>query len=746
MRKIILTIFCLLSVLVLKGQELANDANTSLLLHFNGNTTGASGENPTTQSNINYSSGIFNQAIEYGANTSLSYSAAGNIAAATGTLEAWVKPNWNGGDNSDHTLLSWGTWGGLLMMKDGGNYMKIIVNRYGGSGVNPEISVGQNVSGWLAGEWHHLAFTWSATEVKFYVDGGLIGQGTPGFTLPVISLSNFNIGTDNGNNPWNGTIEELRISNTVRSDTEIAQSYQNGIQPTAIIFKENNISLYPTWRYKPDMCTTLDGANVAAAPSIFTWTSANPNIAYANAAGDVFAVTPGTTVLTANIAGISANLNVTVETPVIAPQHPAMDYELTHPADCAKELMRVLIINYLPTNDGVHLDLNETGAIPGPNPMPLSSIDNTVTTNNIQLKYMLEERTKFRGYKDPGAAPYLGYQVVDYINVYEPIPRYERIIHSDGTPRYFIDYWQINERFNAQYLIDSLDVDEIWLWAYHTDVANGVAGWESNMSSPTTTDISNSNRDNNDLQVYSKTYMVYWFNYGRTPNLHNQGHQLEAIFGHIDNNMFWNNFVGVQNGNPPIGRCGDTHHPPNTTVDYDYLNTTLVASDIEDWIPTGGSTQLVNVNTWGNLSYDWPYNNVPPGEPEVNYYIYWMQNMPGYGNTIPYNSDYMSNWWQFVADWDAHAGDGLFQNNPVPLSNKVVGPCDLCDFQLFVSPMAFDGLYRANFSIESDATVNPNDNVSFRARDYIKLDAGFKVDMDTDFEAIIEGCAVRKEE
>lgn len=73
--------------------------------------------------------------------------------------------------------------------------------------------------------------------------------------------------------------------------------------------------------------------------------------------------------------------------------------------------------------------------------------------------------------------------------------------------------------------------------------------------------------------------------------------------------MFVQNFCGWGDNDytiPPIGRAGDCHHPPNTTQDYDYLNTDLVYSDIEDWKPLGGTTKLVNCNTWGSLVYNWP--------------------------------------------------------------------------------------------------------------------------------------------
>jgi len=734
----VLILFFLQCYIVLFSQEHIPDPNTSLLLHFNGDAKGASGEIPSIDSGLTYESGIFSQAAATTDNSELRYQANGNILSTEGTVEAWIKPDWNGDDSGDHTLLSWGSAGGLLIMKDGGNYFKMIVNRVGTDPVGPEAGVGFRAVNWVGGQWHHVACTWSTGLLELYIDGVLVNSSTFSFTPPLINSADFFIGSDNSNNEWDGLIEELRISNVVRSSTEILQSYTNGLSVTDISFKENNICIYPSWRYKPEMCITIDNSDtpVPAMSSSFNWTSSNPAVAIVDSNGDVQALQAGNVTLTASQNGVSEDLLLTVKAPVRQPETITVDPAMAKPMDCSKELMRVVIVNYFPTIDGVNIDQNETGPIPGQIPMPIEELDNTVYSYNIHMKHMLEERTKFRGYKDSNAEPYLGYEVVEYINVYEPMPRYIKLGGPAST--WHLDYWVINERFNMQDFVDNQDVDEIWIWGYHTDE---IAGWESNMSSPTTGDISNSNRDNTDLQVYSQTYMAYWFNYTRTPNLHNQGHQLESIFSYINAPFFWEKFVGSLNGNAPIGRCGDTHHPPNTTEDYDYKNDTLVESDIEDWLPDGGITKMINVNTWGALSYNWPYGVIPPAETEVNYYIYWMQSMPGYQNGIPYQSDFLTNWWEFIADWDTASQTlGLYENSPSPPTTHMVGACPHCRQNLNIQPIAFNGEYKVYNDIYSDALVNPQDDVTFRAENNINLTVGFEVGLKTVFEAYIDVC------
>ena len=149
-----------------------------------------------------------------------------------------------------------------------------------------------------------------------------------------------------------------------------------------------------------------------------------------------------------------------------------------------------------------------------------------------------------------------------------------------GGGETIVDYTEIMNRIGGQHWVDDEGIREVWLWSYFNA---GIMVWESNMSSPTTTDISNSDRFDGDLPIYDKTYFVYGYNYHRTQAeaVHNHGHQLEAMFSHVDwlhngnTQLFWGKFVGTPDGNAPsalpmtLGRCGWTHTPPNTTGNYD---------------------------------------------------------------------------------------------------------------------------------------------------------------------------------
>ncbi len=200
------------------------------------------------------------------------------------------------------------------------------------------------------------------------------------------------------------------------------------------------------------------------------------------------------------------------------------------------------------------------------------------------------------------------------------------------------------------------------------------------MASPTTHDVSNSDQDPNDAPVLDHTYIIYGINFRRTQAeaVHNVGHQLERMLPYVNarqdgnSHLFWRHFVGQDaTGQFITGRAGWTHMPPNTIVGYDYLNTTLVASDIEDWRPdnSGAKTQ-VNVNTWGTLTYPWPGETEFAQRVESQWYVYWMQNFPGRGNQIPHGANWLTNWWAVVADWDAAvtSGLGLYSSSPAAQS------------------------------------------------------------------------------
>lgn len=362
----------------------------------------------------------------------------------------------------------------------------------------------------------------------------------------------------------------------------------------------------------------------------------------------------------------------------IPPVYEPIDPYLATPAPGHLYEIPVFVMRFLPTADGENLDVSKAADYWDLGEISLEEVKTRIDVFDQRIKFMLEEGSRFRGYKDSSAPPSLGYRVVEYITIYEQTPPGPVIGHEKGYPIYAADFHQIFDRFNIEHYVNDLGVKEIWVWmgsvmpgfpSYDPDLhkpENFRGWWESDMSSPLTGDISNSKGDDTDLPVYNSTYTVYGQNIRRSQAeaVHNHGHQLEAILSHVNHlqygntDLFWKKFVGQdEGGNFITGRAGWTHMPPNTTKHYDYTGTrTLVKSDIEDWTPdSSGTKKLVNVDTYGNLTYPWPDPNPAeiPQRVESQWYIYWMQSMPGYKNQIRYGNRSMTNWWVFTADWDA---------------------------------------------------------------------------------------------
>jgi hypothetical protein len=257
----------------------------------------------------------------------------------------------------------------------------------------------------------------------------------------------------------------------------------------------------------------------------------------------------------------------------------------------------------------------------------------------------LGEGSRFRGYKLP-SPPALKYVVVGRKVFLEGIPVRAKI--GDETP--LLDYNEVMRRIDAKTLVEKKGVQQIWMWGYHGK--NGL--WESNMSSPTG-DISNSDRDPNDLPVFTKTYTVIQYNYGRELGemLENHMHQFEHLLDFVDGRdtappekwgelLFWGKFVGSDYSHKIVtnpARCGWTHYAPNSESDYDWTNARYVETDIEDWKPDGiGKTQRMNADRWDRDPIKWR--------------IYWMQAIPGLGHDLTYKGKKLRNWWSFVAQWD----------------------------------------------------------------------------------------------
>jgi hypothetical protein len=267
---------------------------------------------------------------------------------------------------------------------------------------------------------------------------------------------------------------------------------------------------------------------------------------------------------------------------------------------------------------------------------------------------------------------------VKYINVYE-IEKIARTMPAstfavDSTEGYYPDYHDLFKKIGLDTLVNNYGVKEIWF------NRKSLAVPESNMSSPTTGDVSNAYYGSeqyglvnaiqpNDLPIYNKTYVVYshFVHFGYTNNIHVRGHQIERQMSHVNNTM-WNNFVGSLTSTGRPKGSGNTHFAVNSLRAYEYDNQTMISSEITDWNPNGTSVKSeVNNSNWKkNITIQLPLNytmpsstykketsrNVIGNDPEGGWLIYWFQSIPGENNKITYGNKPLTNWWDIYYNWD----------------------------------------------------------------------------------------------
>ena len=677
-RILMVTLLFVIAVGTAVAQEFTPDADTLLLLHGNGNALGAQGESPLAATGVGATAGVFGQALDLPAGAQLSYAAAGNINAAAGTIEFWLQPHWNGNDAQAYVVLAWGTWNGLLVAKDGADNLRIILNRW-----VDERGAAFNVGAWAAGQWHHCAFTWDSTSVRLYTDGVLRAQEAVGLELPEVAGTQFQVSGEGGGETLNGALDEVRISGRVRSAAEIEAAYLAGLTSTHLSVAPRVTKPWVTWPVYATVTATTQFGDVTIPQAAAAWTTSDANVVSVEPGGVLRAVGAGAVTLTATYQGQAATCDLQVRAAALAPTHEALPADLTTPAAGALWEVPVLVIRYFPSADGVNLDTTIAPDYWWDNPQTLAQMNDSVLAMNRRAKFALEQGSRFRGYNNPAAQPSLGYRVVDQVTVYEQTPPGKILGHDGSDPVWEADWFAIFERLDVRHYVEDLGVKEIWVWTGGLgrwpsfvegvcDVQDFRGGWESNMSSPLTGDISNSNRDPSDLPVYKDTYVVYGYNFRRSQAeaIHDHGHQLESQFAYVNDrqdgnaDLFWKLWRGQdQDGNNVTGHCGDTHSPPNTLNGYDYENTDIVMSDIADWTADGsGVYSPVNVDTWGATAWPWPDGVADFSQRiETQWYMYWMMSMPGFDNGLAYGREAMANWWEFIGNWDAAiaAGHGL---------------------------------------------------------------------------------------
>lgn len=309
---------------------------------------------------------------------------------------------------------------------------------------------------------------------------------------------------------------------------------------------------------------------------------------------------------------------------------------------------------------------------------------------------LINEATRYHGYKDKNAPQFLSYKVIDDKKFYKPIPKGQLLEKKADGDVVRPNYGGILSNLNICDYVDNKGVKEVWMYGYQND--NGIVPDESRMSSKYG-DVSNSQPKEQNIEeqfrmpICNNSYVLYNFTYQPNGNpgnnLHNRGHQIENIIPFaegsnkwpptLDNtrdSIFWGNFSEYiqydpsrkvfskqleTDGSKKSGyrsACGNIHLTPNWTSvvekynaagdgqagHYD-LNKTNQFS-CEDWDPDLTKQKFITASCerWGCT--------------DIGYFKWWMQNMPGYNNGIGYQGKKMKNWWEAMYDFNAFIDRG----------------------------------------------------------------------------------------
>jgi len=191
---------------------------------------GRNTERPLTAEGLAYRPGVWGSALALTQEGRLAFARQGNLDLNKGTIEMWVALRSDGGDprysERSHVLFQY--------RDPGGDYISVaqsgrsgIIYAGGETAGNWQSAYGWRAStrAWKAGEWHHLAYTFSGSGnfMRFYVDGVLTADSNEKrYVPPTAGGETIHVGGGAGGPPADYLIDELRISGRVAPADEIA--------------------------------------------------------------------------------------------------------------------------------------------------------------------------------------------------------------------------------------------------------------------------------------------------------------------------------------------------------------------------------------------------------------------------------------------------------------------------------------------------------------------------------------------
>ena len=211
-----------------RAGEYEVDKNTVLLLHFNGNTCDVRGffEGIPLGSKVRFAEGKFGtKGVSISDDGVVKYDVPKNFNMETGMIELWIKPDWDGVDGKSHTFIHAkgpGEWNCsyLTLYKNQNYQVRFCISDKRAK----EYFIDAQITIFKKDIWVHLAVMWDNTVpgLKFYVNGELKQAKTFEESWDIEPFSVIWVGNchENGGRCTDGTIDELRISKTVRMKSE----------------------------------------------------------------------------------------------------------------------------------------------------------------------------------------------------------------------------------------------------------------------------------------------------------------------------------------------------------------------------------------------------------------------------------------------------------------------------------------------------------------------------------------------
>lgn len=191
---------------------------------LDGSLVSLDGQAPVQNQGISFVAGRFDRAAEFNrdANSMLAYRATGNVDPNEGSLALWIGPTYDLTDAAyrDHSPL-------FSYAIDRDNQLSVEIDD--GCVTLSQRNQGRLFSGtcqqvpdWRAGEWHHLAVTWSgsANRIAVYYD---CSQTAVGDYRALSGIANtFHLGSDAEGRTIDAALDDVRLSRRALTANEVA--------------------------------------------------------------------------------------------------------------------------------------------------------------------------------------------------------------------------------------------------------------------------------------------------------------------------------------------------------------------------------------------------------------------------------------------------------------------------------------------------------------------------------------------